>query len=207
MSIIKQISESDDKASFIKNIESLSHECIPILIQLILDSDEQTSNAASQALISICRDTEFSETVNVIRPYLQDKNHSNNKSNEVKETRIPCSKPKHFSDVTIHIIEYSIHIFTIFADKYPEITRNDALPVFQHLYNCKNFLVTKQIMLDTCNFLLLFLPKSDELRQQAYNLLYQIQEISQNHCDVEVAIAIQSLLCIFPEEGVHIDIK
>lgn len=197
MSIIQQIINCEDKNAFINKIETLSPEIIPILIQLYIMGDESSSKVASQALIKICRDTEFSNKINVIRPNYDEKLKS--KNSNVIETRIPCSTPN-FSDVTNHLIEYSIHLFTTLADKYQENLRLDALFVFQQLYDSKNFLVTKQMILDTCNFLLLFFSRKDKYRQQAYNLLYQIQRISQKLCDVEASIAVQSLLYLFPEE-------
>lgn len=201
MSIIQQIIDCEDQASFINNMESLSPEIIPILIQLYIIGNESSSNAASQALIKICRDTEFLNKVNVIKPNFDEKDTSDNSN--MNNTRITCTRPS-FSDVTNHLIEYAIHIFTTLADKYQENLKLDALSVFQQLYDCKNFLVTKQMILDTCNYLLLFFSRSDQHRQNAYKLLYQIYAISQKLCDVEAVIAVQSLLYLFPEEGSQI---
>lgn len=202
MSIIQQVIDSEDKASFISNIETLSPEIIPILIDLYIMGDSPSSKAASEALIKVCRDTDFSNEVSVIKPNFNEKSKSS--KTKLVETRIPCSKPS-FSEVTIHLLEYAIHMFTTLASKYAENLRLDALPVFQKLYDSNNFLVTKKMILDTCNFLLLFFSRSDEYRKRAYNLLYQIQGIAQKLCDVEAVIAVQSLLYLFPEENVQTD--
>ena len=192
MSILKQILNNPNPIGMINDMQSLSIEIIPVLLFFFFGPDESKQKSAHEALLTLARNTDLMETTNVIRP-------NNQKSDGTLETRILYTKPQDLLNSTYPMIEYLVALFTNHAHKFEDNLRNDALDLFQQIFQSENFLPTKKILLDVTNFILLFVQSIDPLRQQSYNLLNRIKEIAQIHCEFEALIAIQSVFYLFPE--------
>ena len=98
--------------------------------------------------------------------------------------------------LTLQVIEQVFHFFAISVDSLSEEKQIGALSPLMDLFESTEQIITKKIILDTVNFLLLFI-NNPNMEEKIFKFIEKISDLSQKHCDIESIIAIQSILKLF----------